>query len=112
MVHTGDVRFDGLTRESAEALLAAADKAGVSRKAVRTDSGGFIVPAEVADALTKKQTAEVGEAVEVPETSTSAPLEVVEEVPGEHVEVEQPPEKPEAETKTRRGRTTTKADKG
>lgn len=43
---------NGKNPETARALLAAADRAGVSQDLVRTTHTGYTVPDEVADALT------------------------------------------------------------
>lgn len=66
MVNTGNVTFDGLTRESAKALLEAADRAGVDRKAVRTTSTGFVVPEKVAEALTRSEKKDTGKGHDTP----------------------------------------------
>ena len=58
-VQEGEAFVDGLTQENAQALLDAAEGLKVSVHEVRTVSGGFVVPQEVADKAfpPKKQTA-------------------------------------------------------
>lgn len=65
-INEGEAFVEGLTKENAQALLAAAEALDVHPYEVRTGSGGFIVPEAVADKAfpPKKQTAAEKKAAE------------------------------------------------
>lgn len=74
------VTIAGRSRETAEALLHAAEKVGVDPTLVRTGAPGYIVPVEVSDYYQKMVR---GETEEEPEEGPAEEESAVEDVPTE-----------------------------